>query len=239
MFTNLPRLGDQVQFRIDESVSQESFNLINAYHDQIKCAANDFLKDKHGAPVSSEHEYETYTNAPDYFKSTMSYHSDPWVIAFEAIIASICINAKYKTVVDVGCAFGITGLTLASFGLNVTFHDFPGLGLEFVQFVKDNSRLRDTITIIPYGEYITKHDVCCALDVTEHLPNTLAGIAWYKDLGNLVAISYPCRVPRRRPFENEGLDKWMDDECLQWLIQRRYQMFYSSLQQEWRSTIYG
>jgi hypothetical protein len=159
----------------------------------------------------------TYTASPDYLIYVTSFHGNRNVAAFEQ---SICAPLGTRFI-DVGCCSGVTGLNLALRGYHVTFHDYEGLGLEFIRWFSKEHRL-DT-KVIPYGEETVNYDVAIALDVLEHTGNHLAFIKWISSLADKVMICYPLSVPFAPPYENV-LDEWVDDKAIRQIVSERYKV---------------
>jgi hypothetical protein len=236
MFTDRPKLGDPSIYAM-ECHDEAAFVTVGKYFDIIEEMAKVFLADKEGVEVSIDDEMGTYTNAPKYFYETLSYHKDIWVQDYLTLVLKE--TSGLGSVVDMGCAFGITGLCFTMQQKMVTFHDYPGIGLDFISFVKEHSDLGKYITVIPYGEPVRQHKLCLAFDVLEHIPSVHSALYYFKEIGDVVAMTYPCRVPRRAPFEKEGLDRWLDDELIQRTLMWRYQLRYSHFAQGWRSCIFN
>ena len=238
-----PLLGDPIRFLVEHPVD-EFYTKVGRAYDVIDALARKFLEDKTGPTlreaVQGGDEHKVYTALPAYYEETMHFHRDPWVQAFTAHVIRDILPEHQKKVVDVGCAFGVTGLTMALHNVDVTFFDYPGLGLDFLRWVKETEpKLGEKITVMEYGDPIRRHTMVLAIDVLEHLPNQLAGIKWFKELGDLVVMSYPTRVPYRPPYEKEGIDRWVDDEIIQLAVAYRWQLMESTNQYGWRSMIYG
>lgn len=227
------------QFFVDD-VDKGCYEHIAKCYAAIEEGAKLFLADKQGAVVSDQNKEATYLNAPDYFAETMRYHHDPWVHAFMSTAMRVTMGNDKHRLVDTGCAFGVTGLCWAMAGEHVIFHDFAGsLGLQFIEDFARRCDITEFVEIIPYGEPIKRQDAVLSFDVTEHVPNSVGYLQYLKELGDLVLVTWPCRVPRKPPYEIEGLDQWIDDEAMIWIIERRYQMFWSQRIMEWRSVIYA
>ncbi len=171
---------------------------------------NDYLSDKE----------RTYTASPDYLISVISFHGNRNVAAFEE---SVKPSAGTK-IIDVGCCSGITGLNLAVQGYPVTFHDFEGLGLDFIRWFSERHALNTEV--IPYGQELERHhDIAIALDVLEHTGNHLAFIKWISYLAGRVMICYPLSVPFMPPYE-KVLDEWVDDLAIRDIVRHRYKLIH-------------
>jgi hypothetical protein len=170
---------------------------------------SDYLTDKQ----------RTYTNSPDYLIYTLSFHGNRNVAKFEQAIAP----PPKTSFIDVGCCAGTTGLNLALRGYHVTFHDYEGLGLEFIRWFADRHKL--SCQVVPYGQDISKRfDIATAFDVLEHTGNHLSFIKWISGLARRVMICYPI-MPFSPPFENV-LDEWVDDEMIRHVVSSRYRLVY-------------
>lgn len=190
----------------------------------IRAAMGEFLatQDRH-APISTANLRATYTESTSYLMAVIcQFHAQMPVLKFtDRLMAEISAGA---TVVDVGCAGGITGLTLAREGFRVTFHDFEGLGLDFVRHYAAREGL--DVRVVPYGEEPAgfHHDWAVALDVIEHTGNELGFLRWMKQMGDTVAFSIPTVgfEPPYRPV----VDAWIDREAVEWVVRRRYEVLY-------------
>lgn len=190
----------------------------------IRAAMLDFFRDRgNSVPVSPNNLMATYTESVPYLLNTVcEFHQQTPVLAFtDRLVAEIPAGAS---VVDVGCAGGITGLTLARKGRAVTFHDFEGLGLAFIRHYAATEGL--TVRVVPYGQEPSpfKHDWAVALDVIEHTGNALGFLKWMKGMGETVAFSIPS-VGFEPPYVNV-VDRWMDHEALRWVLERRHDLLY-------------
>jgi hypothetical protein len=217
---------------------EEYYQHIKDCQDKIVAAAVDFLGDRPNTPVSNRDKAGTYTKSVDYIKELYEFHCDPWVLGFMASFHEMLGKTpRLKSITDVGCVFGFSGLPLAHAGYHVTFHDFEGYGLEFIKWYIAREKL--DAEVIPYGGVVHRQDVVLAIDVLEHTGNHLGAIKWFKELGDVVALSYPVRVPWKPPFEPSGLDEWIDDELMCMALRFRYQVYNSSLQHGWRTVVYS
>ena len=160
-----------------------------------------------------------YTSSPSYLKLTMDYHANIHLVDLQRWFN----NRIQGTVVDVGCATGVVGLSLAHKGMPVAFHDFEGIGLEFIRWYAQKHHL--DYTTIPYGQPIAQYDWAIALDVLEHTPNPLTFLRWISELGKNVFITYPCSIDFQPPYEPLRTDEWTDDEAIVWVVEKRYEMF--------------
>lgn len=170
----------------------------------------DYLSDKNRA----------YTASPDYLIYTTSFHHNRNVKAFEESIRP----PVGTQIIDVGCCAGMTGLALAMRGYPVTFHDFEGLGLQFVRWIS-SKRTLDT-QVIPYGDQLTRrYDIAIALDVLEHTGNHLSFVRWISGLAGRVMICYPLSSGFEPPYVNV-LDEWVDDEMIRLAVSHRYRVLH-------------
>lgn len=160
-----------------------------------------------------------YTSSPEYLASTITYHETMPLVDLQRWLN----NRISGTVVDVGCATGVVGLSLAHKGMRVTFHDFEGIGLEFIRWYAQKHHL--DYTIIPYGQPTVQHDWAIALDVLEHVPNPLTFLHWVSGLGKNVFITYPCSIDYQVPYAPLRTDEYCDDEAIVWVVEKRYEMF--------------
>lgn len=177
----------------------------------------EFLSDKEPVPISLSDKHQTYTASPEYLLYTTSFHHDHWI---KELIDSLRPPAG-TNFIDVGCCSGFTGLTLALRGYGVTFHDFEGLGLQFVRWFSDKHSLNTRI--IPYGQDLPEsYDIAIALDVLEHTGNHLGFLYWISGLAKKVVITYPLLsfVP---PYDNR-LDEWVDDQAIRSIVESRYHL---------------
>lgn len=173
-----------------------------------KAPFTDYLSDKK----------RTYTASPDYLIYTVSFHGNRNVAAFEEAIKP----PAGSTIIDVGCCAGITGLNLAWQGYPVTFHDFEGLGLDFIRWFSSRHQLN--ATVIPYGDELPIcYDLLVALDVLEHTGNHLAFVHWISTLAHQVRICYPLSAGFSPPYANV-LDEWVDDEIIRETVAKRYRI---------------
>jgi len=237
MFTDRPKITDSIQFMMDPEDSS-NFGEVGARYDTIEKAGDEFLKNIPRHMSDDTDKIGTYTKSTDYFYQTLEYHRSPYVRSFNGLALQVLPGFKLHDVVDVGCAWGITGLTFAMQGTPTTFYDYDGIGLDFLRWAKHDTSVGKNINVVPYGEPIKRHGMCLAFDVLEHTGNHLAALRWFKELGDLVVMCYPTRVPRLEPYKPYGLDEWVDDEAIMWVIQRRYQLVYASLRYEWRAAIF-
>jgi hypothetical protein len=237
VYTNQPIASDPIKFYTDPE-NNAYFAEVGLCYDNIEQIGRTYLADKEHISTSNTDKVQTYTKSTDYFFETMEYHRCPYVQEFNGVALQAMGAFKMHTAVDVGCAWGVTGLVVAEHGIPVTFHDFEGAGLDFLRWTKNNGNLKDKINVVPYGDPIKRHGTCLAFDVLEHTGNHLAALRWFKELGDLVIMCYPTRVPLLEPFKPYGLDEWVDDEAIMWTIQRRYQLIYSSLRYSWRSIVF-
>ena len=169
--------------------------------------------------------HRQYTESPSYLRYLGDFHHQNAVVEFmDWLLANIEPSA---TVWDVGCVNGYTGLVLALHGYDVAFHDYEGIGLDFIRWVEpilgDINGNGVKISITPYTtDAVLKRDWAIALDVIEHTPNALGFVRWMKELGDTVAFSFP--EARFLPPYLPVLDQWTDGEALRWVIDKRYDL---------------
>lgn len=167
-------------------------------------------------PVSASDKIRTYTESADYLIGTTYFHNDIYVKQFEADFKKHSPGTRF---LDVGCCTGSTGLALARRGYHVGFHDFEGLGLEFIRWLSGEESL-DT-DVIPYGtKEPVDYNVAIALDVMEHTGNHLGFIRWISSLAPKVIITYPL-MAFAPPYEMV-IDEWIDDEAVRTILYERY-----------------
>ena len=172
--------------------------------------------------IDSEPDYNgvdwmpRYTKSPSYLRYLGQFHVQNAVVEFmDWLLETIPQDAL---VYDVGCVCGYTGLVLAMNGYDVAFHDYEGLGLQFVREFGSAHGL--PVTVIPYGMPAPMRDWAIALDVIEHTPNQLGFIRWMTELGRTVVFSFPGTY-YVAPFKPQ-LDRWVDAEAIGWVLERRY-----------------
>ena len=167
-------------------------------------------------PISETDLIETYTKSTKYLKYTIAFHFNPYVLMF---MKTAFGRQEKADIIDVGCCSGFTGLMLAIRGHRVTFHDFEGVGLDFIRWVSNRHNL-DT-TVIPYGDPVEcRYDIAVALDVMEHTGNHLGFVRWISELARRVVVCYP-RMEFSPPYVTV-VDEWIDDEGVRMGIGSRY-----------------
>jgi len=127
----------------------------------------------------------------------------------------------------VGCALGHTGLQFIQ-EHHVTFYDFAGIGLLFLQWLKDDQQYQN-MTVFPYGGIQdeiekTKHekfDIVLAFDVLEHTGNHLGFLKWIEYLGNKVYLCFPF-VNKFYPPYVPRIDEWVDTDAICDIVHSRY-----------------
>lgn len=167
-----------------------------------------------------------YTESPMYLEHLGVFHRQTNVIEFiQWLLDTI---PQHEKIWDVGCVCGYTGMAFALNGYDVAFHDFDGLGLDFLRWMKDENVLGyQNITIVPYGEPAPRRDWAIALDVIEHTTNQLAFLRWMSDLGRRVAFTFPTS-PYKEPFRLP-LDQWVDGEAVGWIVERRHNVIHNEI----------
>ena len=166
-------------------------------------------------------ENTIYTHSPEYHIVCLRYHEDAYMKALHSKLdEAIGVG---KTVLDVGCSLGVTGLLLAHRGREVTFHDYEGLGLKFLRWhIKKNEF---NARVVPYGEEVGLHDWVLATDVIEHAGDPLAFLHWLDILGRKVILTYPVTVAWQEPWKMILIDNWVDDLAIRQLVWNRHQVF--------------
>ena len=183
--------------------------------------------------------FEVYTASPRYQMYITEFHEEPDICNYiNSILESTALESSGRefSFVDAGCGSGFTGLSIALASKKlVTFHDFAGLGLDFISdYLIHNPEIN--AKVVPYGKYVPRHVMAIALDVLEHTGNHLCTLKWLRDLGDYVAISYPL-MPYFPPFV-KVLDEYVDDEAIQWVCEKRYRIILSEIFNGRRFLIY-
>ena len=156
--------------------------------------------------------YHIYRFNASYLGSTVHWdHDQRKQHIYDTIEAVVPRDAS---VLDLGCASGITGLTLIKRGYtNVSFCDFPGIGGGFVAYELEQWGMKDSF--IEYGqEEGMKFDWVLACDVVEHVPNPLTFLRWICRLCKVGAVvSYP-NIPWSPPYTPMTVDMHIDTKLL-------------------------
>jgi 2-polyprenyl-3-methyl-5-hydroxy-6-metoxy-1,4-benzoquinol methylase len=196
-----------------------------------------FVAERPEVPVSTSDKLRTYTTSPQYLAYCAQYHQSPDVAQFLLTVAGLIQPGD--SLVDVGCCAGFTGLMLAGYDkYPVTFHDYGGIGLDFLRWVLANHDYPQT-RVIPYHQPIEPHKWVVACDVLEHTGNHLATLRWLSELSSYgVVLCYPTAPAFAPPYVTDRLDEWVDDEAIQWVIERRYKVITSYIEETRRYTIY-
>jgi len=194
------------------------------------------------APVSGDaaQKYAVYTDSVAYFKRLRTTWHDTINTAFLTAVLSAFEQpeTQWHTVVDAGCMYGLAGMAFAARGHQVFFHDYPGLGLDFCAWYAQRQGYQN-VACVPYGAPLRRADMCLALDVLEHTGNHLQTLRWLKELGHVVAMTYPTSIAFAPPYEpTRDLDEWVDDEALSWVLQARYDILFTSLQYNRRMVLF-
>lgn len=199
-------------------------------------ALQEFIKDK-PEPMPSTAETDgvhyittdymrVYTESPAYLGADIcDFHCQPAMVEFTHWLLQQV--KPDSTVIDVGCSTGFAGLTLAMDGHAVTFHDYEGLALEFIQWFAYHAGI--AVDIVPYarGLELPRYDWVLALDVIEHVSNQFAFLRWVCELGDNVALTFP-QVGYEPPYI-QRLDEWIDADMVLailrtggWDVRRHY-----------------
>lgn len=219
--------------------------------DKLRTALKEYL-DKRNAPeilveedgrykIEADKLQQLYTESPAYQLYITEFHDEPNIISFLNYVSDSAKDTFKElgvktSFIDVGCGSGFTGLSLALSGdYFVTFHDFEGLGLDFIRdYLDKNDNIRGQV--IPYGLQVKRHTVAIALDVMEHTHNHLCTLRWLKELGDYVVLTYPL-MPYKPPFIVE-IDEYVDDEALLYICEKRYKVILSKVVNGRRFLIY-
>ena len=186
----------------------------------LRCEVDKFTASITDEPDCNERDWmPRYTRSPGYLRYLGAFHSQPQVNDFMGWLISAIPQGS--TIYDVGCVCGYTGLVLALAGFDVAFHDYEGLGLDFVRWMHESNEDLN-ISVIPYGQPAPKRDWAIALDVIEHTTNQLGFVRWMADLGRVASFSFP-GVAYTPPFEFP-LDQWIDAEAILMTISLRYRV---------------
>ena len=177
--------------------------------------------------------HEAYAESPAYQMYSIEFHDDPNVYTF--IDGLLMYTDDDASFVDVGCCTGVTGLCLAFAGRYVTFHDYEGLGQEFIKYMLAKHALRGEF--IPYGMPIERHTVAVALDVLEHTSSHTSTLTWLLNLGDNVALTYPVH-PWREPYINY-VDQYVDDEAILMVANARYEIILATTANGRRFLVYA
>lgn len=216
-----------------------SLDDLNRYHRKIEHLTrrlDEFtLGRDNGILFDAKNPLSIYTCSIGYLSDVIQYHRTPDMARF--ILSLLDRIEPGDSIVDAGCASGFTGLSLAQYGRErVTFHDFPGVGLEFLSWFIKTESLK-TAKVVAYGQPIEQHQWCLACDMLEHTGNHLATLRWLSTLGQKVALCYPLSVPFSPPYVRT-IDEWVDDEMIQAAIARRNTIIETDIRDGRRYTIY-
>lgn len=194
-----------------------------------------FLDKKKPLGTNSDDLEETYTRSTEYLTYTTQFHRAADIAEF--LVKVINQIKPGDTITDVGCHSGFTGLSVVMAGKQrVTFHDFEGIGLEFVEWYIEHNDIGEA-RIIPYGTNPSRSKWVLAFDVLEHTGNQLAALKWLELLTNhYVAMTYPL-IGYHPPYI-KPIDEYVDDEAIQMVIDSRYTIKESYIADGHRFTIY-
>jgi hypothetical protein len=176
--------------------------------------------------------HEAYSESPAYQMYSIEFHDDPQVYSF--IDALLLNSPDTASFIDVGCCTGVTGLCLAMAGRYVTFHDYEGLGPDFVKYMLEKHNLRGEF--VPYGLPVRRHSIAVALDVLEHSSSHTSMLTWLTELGDNVALTYPVHE-YRPPFINY-VDQYVDDPAIMVIAELRYAIVFTVIANGRRFLVY-
>ncbi len=169
--------------------------------------------------------YHIYHFNASYLGSTVHWdHDQRKQHIYDTIEAVVPRDAS---VLDLGCASGITGLTLIKRGYtNVSFCDFPGIGERFIRYELERWGVKcgTREMFIEYGaEYATMSDWVLACDVAEHVPNPLTFLRWIYNLSKVGAVvSYP-NIPWSSPYISMTVDMHIDTDLFLFAATRLFE----------------
>lgn len=169
-----------------------------------------------------------YQTSLKYLLATMGYHQDAELECFLVKVRER-IQQEGK-VLDLGCATGVVGTWFLLQGYPVAFQDYMGWGLKFLQEQPWESIVNwevDVPEIIAYGHQVLDVDWVLALDVIEHAGDPLRFLHWIGKLGKNIALSYPIEIPFQPPYLPQRTDEWVDDEAVNWVVAKRYNLLES------------
>ena len=142
----------------------------------------------------------TIIDVPNSGVGIAMHHKDPFDLIItdivmpgkEGITTIIELKKEYPNlkIIDVGCASGLTGFRFVNKGHLVTFHDFEGIGLEFIRWFLKDRKYGNAHWVVPYGNSLPygRYDAVVSIDVLEHTGNHLGYLKW---LENEFFISFP------------------------------------------------
>ena len=171
--------------------------------------------------VSAYRKNDTYKKSVRYIRDNASpFHTDHHV---QNYLSNYIVKLDSpKKVIDVGCASGITGLNFLEFGHHVTFHDYDGIGLEFLRWLRFSEK-RQNMLISSYECSLshTPYDIVVAFDVLEHTGNHLGFLKWMESLGKSIVLCFPYSQGFTPPYEPQ-LDEWVDVDAICNIINLKY-----------------
>jgi len=179
--------------------------------------------------IVDPHDKDTtyYKSSKYLYELSGQFHTSHFVEKYiDEIIVDLSLSKK--NIIDVGCALGHTGLKFVEREHFVTFYDFPGIGLAFLEWLKIDQGFNNMITK-PYGslndkfklDKEDKFDIILAFDVMEHTGNHLGFLKWLEHLGNKVYLCFPY-VDEYFPPYVPRIDEWVDTDTIIKVIKRRY-----------------
>jgi hypothetical protein len=172
-----------------------------------------------------------YQGSLKYLLQTMRYHQDPELERFLVKVRGEMGSGA--TILDLGCATGTIGAWFAAQDHPVLFYDYEGFGLRFLHesdwdgWIKKERSAPRVAHVVSYDEPAPRASWVLALDVMEHTGDPLRFLYWIGALGRHFAVSYPVEIAFRPPFMPQQIDEWVDDEAVNWVIERRYRMLES------------
>jgi len=131
---------------------------------------------------------------------------------------------KELVIMDLGCASGLTGMTLLLKGYkHCTFCDFEGIALSILrELLPEIPEFAGRYNVVAYGREVSV-DVIVATDVLEHVGKHLNFLRWVGELSKEgFVLTYPFR-PFEKPYEG-AIDGWVDDEAVEMILRERHEL---------------
>lgn len=165
---------------------------------------------------------EYYTTSWDYVMETTTWNLDERKAHVMQTIEKHI--SKSETVLDLGCASCITGLSLRKDGYNVMFSDFKGCAEEIAEHFAPG-------LFIPYGQELSRQfDWVIACDIVEHVPNILSFVRWVYTLCKKgVILTFPLVTLWQPPYELLDIDNYVDVELLEAAASRLFTVIDTTL----------